>query len=100
MVFGLFADWGDQLRPDWGLVVVREVELLVACPQVYVDVGQLLYNSLGLLLFVCEHRQFLFFGLCELSRLKMRGQLFGHFSCRFDLAKSLVVEVLILHDFP
>ena len=100
MVFGLFADRGDHLRSDRGLVVVREVELLVACPQVYVDVGQLLYNSLGLLLFVCEHGQLLFFGLCELSRLDMRRQLLGHFFCRFDLAKSLVMQVLILHDFP
>lgn len=30
----------------------------------------------------------------------MGRQVFGHFFCRFDLAKSLVVQVLILHDFP
>ena len=82
------------------LLVVGEVDILLACSQIKIELRYFFLDlDLSLLLFVGEFGQLLFFVLSEFNWLDRRCRFLGDLFGGFDLPKSLVVEVFVLDYF-
>ncbi len=100
ILLGLLVDWWDDMRFFSRLLVVGEVDILLACSQIKIELRYFFIDlDLSLLLFVGEFGQLLFFVLSEFNWLDWRCRFLGDLFGGFDLPKSLVVEVFVLDYF-